>query len=79
MVNEDILAALKEAVRTALYETANEEIKKRRDQFENEMNRAKREVVCNIVNQIQITASHALPGNEYVIQLRLSGGKKDGK
>jgi hypothetical protein len=75
MANEDILIALKEAVRAALCETANNEIKKRRDQFENEMNRAKREVVCNIVNQIQIVATHTLPEREYVIQLKLHGGK----
>ena len=79
MESNDILLALKEAVRTALHEAANEEIKKRRDQFENEMNRVKRETVCRIVNQIQISASHTMPGNEYIIQLKLNGGKQDGK
>lgn len=70
----DVLLVLKEAVRTALYEAANEEIKKLRDRFENEMQREKREMVGKIVNQIQITASHNMPCGEYVIQLRLHSG-----
>ena len=79
MANEDVLIVLKEAVRTALYEAANEEIKKLRDRFENEMQKTKREMVGKIVNQIQISATNNLPGGEYIIQLRLNGGKQDGK
>ena len=79
MANEDILIVLREAVRTALYEAANEEIKKVRERFENEMQKTKREMVGKIVNQIQIAASHNLPNGEYVIQIRLNGGKQDGK
>lgn len=75
----DILIVLQEAVRTALYEAANEEIKKLRERFENEMQRTKREMVGKIVNQIQIAASYNLPNGEYVIQIRLNGGNKDGK
>lgn len=79
MANErDIIIALQDAVRTALCEAANEEIKKARVRFENNMAQIKREVVGKIVNQIQITASHDLPSGEYVIQLRLNGGNKDG-
>ena len=75
----DIIIALQEAVRVALCEAANEEIKKARERFECNMGQIKREVVGKIVNQIQITASHNLPSGEYVIQLRLNGGKQDGK
>ena len=71
----DVLIAMQEAVRKALCEAANEEIKKLRDRFECEMGKIKREMVGKIVNQIQIEATHNLPNSEYVIQLRLNGGK----
>ena len=80
MENEsEILLVLKEAVQTALYEAANEEIKKHREQFERAMLRAKREMVAKIVNHIQVSASHDIPSGEYVIQIRLNGGKQDGE
>ena len=75
----DIVVAMQEAVRVALCEAANKEIEKRRQQFEAEMTTAKRKIVCEIVNQIQIAATHNLPTGEYVIQIHLNGGKKDGK
>lgn len=74
----DIIIALQDAVRTALCEAANEEIEKQRHRFECEMGKIKREMVGKIVNQIQITAEHNLPNGEYVIQIHLNGGKKDG-
>lgn len=79
MANENVLCVLQEAVRSALYEAANEEIKKHREQFEAEMLNVKRDMVNKICNQLQITAEHDLPKGEYVIQIRLNGGKQDGK
>jgi hypothetical protein len=74
MGEEKILAAMKEAVRTAICEAANEEIRKQQHRFECEMGKVKREVVGRLVNQIQITACHHPINGEYVIQLRLHGG-----
>lgn len=71
----DILLAIREAVRTALDAAADEEIEKCREHFENEMGRMKCQIVGEMVNQIQIMASHNLPSGEYVIQIRLNGGK----
>ena len=79
MANENVLVVLQEAVRSAIYEAANEEIKKHREQFEQEMQNTKRELVNRITNQIQISAQHDLPRGEYVIQIRLNGGMEDGK
>lgn len=79
MANENVLAVLQEAVRSAIYEAANAEIKKHKEQFELEMQNLKRGMVNEIVNTIQIQATHNLPTGEYVIQIRLNGGKKDGK
>ena len=75
MANENVLMVLQEAVRSAVYEAANEEIKKHRECFELEMQNAKRRIVNDIVNTIQIQAIQNLPGGEYVIQIRLNGGK----
>lgn len=75
---DEILIALQESVRKALCEAANEEIEKLRHKFECEMGKVKREMIGKIVNQIQITAEHNIPSGEYVIQLRLNGGKRDG-
>lgn len=75
MENSDFMLLLQDAVRTALYEAANEEIAKLSTRFENEMTRAKRETVGKLVNQIQISASHHLPENQYVIQIVMNGGK----
>ena len=74
MANENVLAVLQEAVRSAIYEAANEEIKKHKEQFELEMQTLKRQMVNEIVNTIQIQATQNLSG-EYVIQIRLNGGK----
>ena len=74
MANENVLAVLQEAVRSAIYEAANEEIKKHKEQFELEMQTLKRQMVNEIVNTIQIQATQNLTG-EYVIQIRLNGGK----
>ena len=71
----DILFAMQDAVRKALCEAANDEIKKLRERFEREMATKKREMVCKIVNEVQIAAEHNLPSGEYVIQIRLNGGK----
>ena len=79
MANENVLVVFQEAVRSAIYEAANEEIKKHREQFEQEMQKAERELVSSIVNTIQIIAKHDLPKGEYVIQIRLNGGGEDGK
>ena len=75
MANENVLVVLQEAVRSAIYEAANEEIKKHKEQFEKEMQTVKRNMVREIVNTIQISASREFPGGEYVIQIRLNGGK----
>ena len=74
MANENVLPVLQEAVRSAIYEAANEEIKKHKEQFELEMQTLKRQMVNEIVNTIQIQATQNLTG-EYVIQIRLNGGK----
>lgn len=74
MANENVLAVLQEAVRSAILEAANEEIKKHKERFELEMQTLKREMVNEIVNTIQIQATQNLTG-EYVIQIRLNGGK----
>ena len=74
----DVVIAMQEAVREALCEAANEEMKKVRERFENKMGQAKRDIVCKIVNQIQIAATHELSSGEYVIQIHLNGGRKDG-
>lgn len=79
MANENVLVVLQEAVRSALYEAANEEIKKHREMFEREMQKTKRDMVSEIVKQIQISATRDLPRGEYVIQIRLNGGKQDGE
>lgn len=75
MANENVLCVLQEAVRSAILEAANEEIRKCEVQFEIAMQRARRGIVNRLVNEIQITASQNLPGGEYVIQIRLNGGK----
>ena len=77
MKENDVLIAMQEAVRQGLCEMAKEEIEKARVRFECEMGKVKREMVCKIVNQIQISASHTLPTGEYVIQIRLNGGGKN--
>ena len=74
MANENVLAVLQEAVRAAIYEAANEEIQKHREQFEKDMQNARRVIVNQIVNSIQIDAEYNLPRSEYVIQIRLNGG-----
>lgn len=75
MANENILVVLQEAVRSALYEAANEEIKKHKERFEQEMQTVKRNLVSQIVNTIQIQAQQLPNSGEYVIQIRLNGGK----
>lgn len=75
MPNENVLIILQEAVRSAIHEAANEEIKKHKARFEQEMQTAKRKVVNDIVDTIQIQATQNLPGGEYIIQIRLNGGK----
>lgn len=74
MGNNEFMLLLQDAVRTALNEVANEEIEKLRDQFENEMAKAKRNIVGELVNQIQISASHDTLDNRYVIQFVINGG-----
>ena len=74
MDESKVLAAMKEAVRTAICEAANEEIKKQQHRFECEMGKVKREVVGKLVNQIQIVACNNPINGEYVIQIRLNGG-----
>ena len=75
LTEKNILVALQEAARTALYEAADVEIKKCMDRFENEMLQAKREIVGRMVNQIQVIAMNSPANGEYVIQIRLNGGK----
>lgn len=79
MANENVIAVLQEAVRSAVLEAANEEIKKHKEMFEIEMQTAKRKIVNRVVNTIQISAMQDLPGGEYVIQIRLNGRSNDGK
>ena len=75
MENENVLAVLEDAVRSAILEAANEKIKNHKAQFELEMQEVKRELVSPIVKTIQIEAMHNLPKGEYVIQIRLNGGE----
>ena len=74
MGNNEFMLLLQDAVRTALNEVTNEEIEKLRDQFENEMAKAKRNIVGKLVNQIQMSASHDRLDNRYVIQFVINGG-----
>lgn len=73
----DIVIAMQEAMRVALCEAANDEIKKLSHKFECEMGKVKWETIAKIVNQVQIAAEHNISNEEYVIQLRLNGGKND--
>ena len=75
MGNENVFAVLQSAVEVAVHEAAKAEIDKHKKQFEMEMNNVKRDLVNKIVNTIQISATQNLPGGEYVIQIRLNGGK----
>ena len=75
MANENVLAVLQSAVEIAVHEAAKAEIDKHKKLFEMEMNNVKRDLVNKIVNTIQIAATQDLPGGEYVIQIRLNGGK----
>ena len=75
MANENVFAVLKSAVGVAVHEAAKAEIEKHKKLFEIAMNEAKRNLVNQIVDTIQISATQDLPGGEYVIQIRLNGGK----
>ena len=75
MANKNVLAVLQSAVEIAVHEAAIAEIEKHKKQFELEMQNVKRDLVNKIVNTIQISATQELPGGEYVIQIRLNGGK----
>ena len=75
MPNENVILILQEAVMSAIHEAANEEIKKHKARFEQEMQTAKQNVVNDIVNTIHIQVSQNIPGGEYIIQIRLNGGK----
>lgn len=70
-----IYPAIKEAIRKAAEAAADEIIKDCREKFEKEMKCAKVNIVNNLVNTIQISAMQNVPYGEYVIQLRLNGGK----
>lgn len=64
---------LKESVRQDLYEAADKEIAKHREQFEKEMAAMKHEMVTRMVDKIQIVVQKNPVGNEVVIQVRLRG------
>jgi tartrate dehydratase alpha subunit/fumarate hydratase class I-like protein len=78
MGNKTVIAVLEEAVRSALYEAANERIKDHKRMFEIEMSEVRRKLVNDIVNTIQIQAAENLPTGEYVIQIKLNGGNHNG-
>ena len=79
LTENNILAALQDAARTALYEAADAQIEKCRNLFEDEMAKAKREIVGRMVNQIQVVAMNCPIKGEYVIQIRLNGGTDNGR
>lgn len=68
-MSNDILLAVREAVRKALAEAANAEIEKQKHKFECEMGKVKSEVVGRLVNQIEIQSREQLPTGQYVIQI----------
>lgn len=78
MGNKTVIAVLEEAVRSAIHEAANEKIKEHKRLFEIEMSEAKRKIVNDIVNTIQIQAEENLHSGEYVIQIKLNGGNRNG-
>lgn len=78
MGENEILLAMREAIRRAVSEAANEEIKKQCHRFECEMGKVKSEMVGKLVNQIQIEAVRSPFAGEYIIQIRLNGGERNG-
>lgn len=73
MNNISFESLLKESVRQDLYEAADKEIAKHREQFEKEMAAMKHEMVTRMVDKIQIVVQNNPVGNEVVIQVRMRG------
>lgn len=62
---------LKESVKQDLYDAADKEIAKHREQFEKEMAAKKHEAVSKLVDNIQIFTDMHPSGHEIVIQVRI--------
>ena len=74
MDNIEFLTAMQAAVRKALVEEANKEIKKQVHRFECAMGKAKSEAIGNIINGMQIAASREPLSGDCVIQIVLRNG-----
>ena len=74
MNENDIFISMRDAVRKALAESADEEIEKLKHKFESELGKTKNELVGKILNEIEIRASNELPDGKYVIQINLRKG-----
>ena len=74
IVTDNIFLILESAVETALNEAATKVTKELRERFEHEMIQAKRKMIGELVEHIQISATQDMPFGEYVIQIRLNGG-----
>lgn len=73
----NLFLVMQEAVRTALNEAADQAIKEKRRLFEIEMGEAKRSIVGRLAESIQIEAQQNEARGEYVIQIRLNGGRNN--
>lgn len=69
MNNISFESLLKESVRQDLYEAADKEIAKHREQFEKEMAAMKHEMVGKLVDKIHIFTQRNPTSNEVVIQV----------
>ena len=67
----DVIIALQDAVRTAIAEAANEEIKRQKHRLECKLGEVKRHMIGKIVEQIQIATSHNVETNRYTIQINI--------
>ena len=77
-MTDNVFLILESAVETALNEAATKVTKELRERFEREMIQAKRKVIGELVEHIQISATQDMPSGEYVIQIRLNGGAGNG-
>ncbi len=76
MENENVISILQEAVREAINAAANEEIKKHMESFEREMLRAKRQIVNQLTESIQVFIENNPFLGEYVIQIHLNAKER---
>lgn len=67
----DIIVALQDAIRTALNEAAKEEIERLKHHFECRMGEVKRDMVCKIINNIDIATNHDPACEGYTVQVNI--------